>query len=293
MMDFLAQFVQLPLWLVYLIASFLFGALLASVIIIRGRAFLTRYRETFTESAGSNLGDMFVFVNPQNLFMYNLIALVVLPALAWLLTFHVLATIVTFIIVLFVPSLLYKAAKKQRLRRIETQLPDGLLMMSGSMKAGASLAIAMEGTVKEAQPPLSQEFELFIREQRLGVDFEQSLSSLESRIPLPDFGIFIAALRINREIGGNLAETLETLAETFRRKITMEGKIESLTAQGRLQGIVMSCLPLFLIGALMFVEPEATGKLFTTKIGWIWLGVISVMEVLGFLVIRKVTTIDV
>ena len=172
-------------------------------------------------------------------------------------------------------------------------MPDALLMVSGAMRAGASLSIALEGLVKEQPPPISQEFELYLKEQRLGVEFEQSLRSMEARNPMPDFRMLVTALRINREVGGNLAETMETLGDTLRRKSMMEGKIESLTAQGKLQGIVMTGLPILLGCLLNFMEPEAMSKLWTTPIGWALLVVIVIMESMGYFLIKKITTIDV
>ena len=101
------------------------------------------------------------------------------------------------------------------------------------------------------------------------------------------------ALRINREVGGNLAETVESLADTLRRKSTMEGKIRSLTAQGKLQGIVMTGLPILLGVLLNFLEPEAMAKLWSTGVGWMVLTVIVVMELMGYAMIKKITSIDV
>ena len=103
----------------------------------------------------------------------------------------------------------------------------------------------------------------------------------------------VTALRINREVGGNLAETMESLGETLRRKAMMEGKIESLTAQGKLQGIVMTGLPILLGTLLNFIEPEAMSKLWTTTVGYIVLAIIIMMEVMGYLMIKKITSIDV
>ena len=102
-----------------------------------------------------------------------------------------------------------------------------------------------------------------------------------------------SALRINREIGGNLAEILDSLANTLLRKHQMEGKIDSLTAQGRLQGIVMTGLPVLLGVLLYFMEPEAMEKLWTTTIGYAVLAVIIIMESMGYVMIRKITNIDV
>ena len=132
-----------------------------------------------------------------------------------------------------------------------------------------------------------------MRQTRIGVDMETGLSNMEKRLPIPDFIVVVSAIKISREVGGNLIEVMETLADTLRRKASMEGKIESLTSQGRLQGKVMTGLPILLGVVLMQIEPEAMSKLFTTPIGWGTLAVILVMEFLGYMTIQKITSIDV
>lgn len=251
------------------------------------------YKETFTESASANAADMFMFVDATRLFYINLIAIVVIPLLIWLLIGDLLTAFAVFILLAVLPGIMYTRIRKKRLKKFEEQLPDGLMMLSGAMRAGASLNIALEGLVKEQPAPLGQEFELFMREQRLGTDFEKSLDHMEKRLPIPDFAMLTSALRINREIGGNLAEIIESLADTLRRKQQMEGKIESLTAQGKLQGIVMTGLPILLGVLLYFLEPESMEKLWTTTIGYGVLAVIFFMETLGYVMIRKITSIDV
>ncbi|MDZ7736798.1 MAG: type II secretion system F family protein [Gammaproteobacteria bacterium] len=98
-----------------------------------------------------------------------------------------------FVALIVIPTTIYGVMRRKRLKRFEEQLPDGLGMLSGAMRAGASLNIAMEGLVKEQSPPLSQEFELFMREQRIGVDFEDSLEHMEKRLPIQDFMMVCAA----------------------------------------------------------------------------------------------------
>jgi len=269
------------------------AALLWFVISQKSEKFLDNYRETFTSTASSNMADMFLFVDPNQLFIINIIAIVVFPTLVWLVTRDIPATLAMFAIIILMPALIYRSIRKKRLQRFEAQLPDGLAMISGAMRAGASLSIALESLVKEQPPPLSQEFELFLKQQRLGVDFEDSLKKMEKRNPIPDFSMLVTALLINREVGGNLAETMESLGETLRRKAMMEGKIQSLTAQGKLQGIVMTGLPVLLGVLLNFMEPEAMSKLWTTTVGWIVMAVIIFMELLGYFMIRKITSIDV
>tara|TARA_Y100001935_G_scaffold255643_1_gene270411 strand:- start:13782 stop:14669 length:888 start_codon:yes stop_codon:yes gene_type:complete len=260
--------------------------------VINGRKFYGEYEEVFKDTATTNMEDMFLFFDPQRLFMFNVIALIIIPTITFIL-FGSISALVVFFILLVGPFQIYKGMRKRRLKAFERQLPEALTMVSGSLAAGASLNMAMEALIKDQPAPLSQEFMLFIREQRIGVEFEHSLREMERRLPIPDFIMFTAALRISREIGGNLGETLDTLAETLRRKATMEGKIESLTAQGRMQGYVMTALPIFLGIILYFLEPEAMGMLFTTPAGWGTVTLIFVMEVIGYVFIKKVTNINV
>lgn len=276
-----------------LILVFLMVSLLWFVLAKKVQTSMENYKKTFTSTASSNMSDMFMSVDPNQLFIINLCAIVILPTLVWLITRDVTSTVVMLVLIISLPPFFYRSMRKKRLKRFEQQLPDGLTMISGAMRAGASLNIALESLVKEQPAPLSQEFELFLKEQRLGVDFEISLKAMEKRIPLQDFNMLVTALLINREVGGNLAETMETLGDTLRKKEMMEGKIDGLTAQGKLQGIVMTGLPIFLGVLLNFMEPEAMSKLWTTTIGWIVLIIIIVMEACGYFIINKITSIDV
>lgn len=280
------------LWLILLVG------LLAAFAIIwlvmqAAHVVLARQKSELETSTKTTLADMFIFLDPTQIFYYNVAALIVLPTLVWLLTDNPVFVTGTAVATLIMPKYYIKRLSARRLKRFEEQIPDALLMVSGAMKAGASLNVAMESMVKEQKPPLSQEFELMLREQRLGVDFDTALVNMEKRNPIQDFSLVVSALRISREVGGNLAEILESLATTLREKATMEGKIKSLTAQGKMQGIIMSGLPVLMIVALNYIEPKAMGTMFTTLFGWATLTVIIIMIAIGYVFIRKITTIDV
>ena len=292
-METLLNLAGASLYILIIGAVFLSATLLAYAILNRGTAFMASYKDTFTETASANMADMFMFVDATRLFYINLLAIFIVPLLIGAVLGDWLTAGTVFAMLAILPGLVYRRMRKKRLKKFEEQLPDGLLMLTGAMRAGASLNIALEGLVKEQSPPLNQEFELFMREQRIGTDFEKSLSHMEKRLPIQDFAMLTSALRINREIGGNLAEILESLAETLRRKHQMEGKIDSLTAQGKLQGIVMTGLPVLLGVLLYFLEPEAMSKLWTTTVGYVVLAVIFIMEFMGYTMIRKITSIDV
>ncbi|ACD21169.1 type II secretion system F family protein [Paraburkholderia phytofirmans] len=241
----------------------------------------------------SSLADAFVFVNRQRAAAWSMVFMIGLPIIAFLLTGSILIALLAVPIAMTLPKKYLARMRKKRIGTLEKQLPDALLMMSGALRAGASFPSALEAVVHETTPPISQEFDLLMREIRLGIDMDIAMRNVEKRIPIPDFLMMTAAVTIAREVGGNLAEALESVARTLREKLQMEGKIKALTSQGRMQGIVMTCLPLFLMLVLRFMEPKAMAPLFTEPVGWATLAVIGVMEFLGYVSISKITNIDV
>jgi len=254
---------------------------------------LRRQRDTIRQEAATSLQDMFIFVDPTKMFYWNVGALFLLPPLLWLMFGNPVIPAATAVAMIVLPKWLVGFLRKRRYTAFERQLPDAMLMVSGSMRAGAGLNVALESMVAEARPPVSQEFDLLLREVRVGVDFDTALKNMEARLPIQDFVMVVSAMRISREVGGNLADILESIADTLRKKHVMEGKIASLTAQGKIQGVVMTSLPLFLMLVLWKMEPEAMDPLFNTWMGWAVLAVIAVMEGLGYFFIRKIVNIDV
>ncbi len=254
---------------------------------------LAYYKEVFSEVTTSKFSELFLFVDVSRYFYFYIAVVLIVPVIIVGLFGDKLIALCSFLLLIFSPYFILKILIKQRLKKFERQLPDALIMLSGSLRAGASFSIALDGLIKESPAPLSQEFSLLVRERMLGVDMDTTLENMERRVPLEDLSMCLSAIRISREVGGDLAATLEALADTLRRKLTMEGKIASLTAQGKLQGIVMSCLPLFLMLVLLKLEPDTMKLMFTTKIGWLVLLMIFAMQILGFLSIRKITEINV
>lgn len=269
------------------------AALLINLAIYQFRNILGARKAQIQGVAEISLAEMFIFVDPKKLWTMTLVMSFILPLMVYAYAESTFMAILAIIISLLLPSKVVSFLKKKRHDKFEKQLPEALLMLSGAMRAGASFTIALESMVKEQKPPISQEFDLLVREQRMGIDFDTALKHMESRMPTADFMMVVSAMRISREVGGNLAEILDSLAHTLRRKSEMEAKIEGLTAQGRLQGIVMSSLPLLLLFALTKLEPEAMKPLLTEWYGWVTLAVIAFGEWLGYMVIKKIVNIDV
>jgi tight adherence protein B len=258
-----------------------------------GSAALAQRTQRAAREVEQSLADAFVFVSRQRVVGWTLLAIVLLPCGAFLLSGSMLVALAAVPVALTVPRRYLAQMRRKRIATLERQLPDALLMMAAALRAGASFPAALESTVQETLPPISQEFELLMREIRLGIDLDVAMRNVEQRIPVPDFLMVTAAVTITREVGGNLAEALESVARTLRDKLQMEGKIRALTSQGRMQGIVMTCLPLVLMLVLRLLEPVAMAPLFSEPVGWGTLAVIAVLEWLGYQSISRITNIDV
>ena len=251
------------------------------------------YRRHFTNHARGRLEEAFLFVDPHKLFVASLVGTFVLPPLLWLLTGAVVLAVLVGALAIALPRIALGVINRRRRRKLVLQLPDVLLMLGSSLRAGTSLQIAMDIAIRETPAPLSQELGVVVREQRLGLALEDALESMATRLKLEEVDLVVAAMTIARDVGGNLAETLDQLAHTLRSKATMEGKIHALTSQGKLQGLIVGLLPIFLMVALSFMQHDAMQSLFHTWIGWGVLAVVGILEMIGFAMIRKIVAIDV
>lgn len=269
------------------------AAALAAAALAAGAGILADYRARFTRDARFRLGELFLFVDPGRLFALNLLVLISVGLLAGILSGQPLLGIGSALAAAALPQLTLGWLRRRRLRQIEAQLADALQIVAGALRAGVSLPAALQQLVREGRAPLAQEFDLLLREHRLGVRLDSALEHLAERVPLQAMTLVVAAMRTAIETGGSLAEALERVAIAVRSQLAVEGKVRALTAQGKLQAIVVGALPLLLLLVLDRMEPEAMHLLWTTQMGWATLTVIALLEFFGVLLIRRVVAIDI
>ncbi len=264
-----------------------------NVLVGGGAVAARRYRLRFTGRVERRLNDMLLFVDAGRLFAVNLLVVALVFVLAWFVTGSVLVGVAALFALGALPNWLLAHFGRRRRLRFSEQLPDVLMLVAGALRAGASLALALRQMAIEIAAPAGQEFDLVLREQRLGSSLDQSLAGLERRMGGDELRLFTAAIRIAGESGGNLAETLERLADAIRKRLEIEAKIRALTSQGRLQGWIMALLPILVGAALFAIEPEAMEPLLVTWQGWIVVAVLLVLELVGLAMIRRIMDIDV
>ncbi|RME29052.1 MAG: secretion system protein F [Deltaproteobacteria bacterium] len=274
--------------IVVMAAVFMFSLLVLSIL---RRAFDT-YQERYVVSSVGELSNMFLFIDGRQLLILS-ICLTGLLVLVGLFFFGTFFTLLLGIGGFFLPNLVVKWFRKRRVKKFNVQLVDSLTALSNAFKAGLTFPQAMEHVAQDAEPPLSQEFMLFVREIKLGVPMDEALEAMAERVGCEDLDLVVTSTIISRQLGGNMAEMFDTIAATIRERFRLEGKIDALTSQGRMQGWVVSMLPIALGLVLNYMRPDLMEPMFETFFGYAVIGMIIIMELLGMWLIRKIVNINV
>lgn len=169
-----------------------------------------------------------------------------------------------------IPRFYVRTMAKKRMQSFDAQLSDTLNLWVNALRSGYSVLQAMEAIATELPAPVSVEFERVVQEVRLGLSVEQALANMYRRVPSEDLDLVITAVNIQREVGGNLAEVLDTISYTIRERVRIKGEIRTLTAQGRVSGWIISLLPIVLGFVLYLINPEYVSELWVKEDPWVW-----------------------
>ena len=284
----------------------LYGLCFAGLAYIIGEAVregMAGYASTYAAETAREFEDIFLFIPAQRLADIARLSAVALFLLCFFLLgdfngpggyfrggfFGVLAALAA----LSAPRAILRILRQRRLQRFNDQLLDSLLSMSNSLRAGYSIMQAFEAVVRERRNPISMEFGLFLQQIRLGVRFEDALKQMEQRMNSEDLTLMVVSIETARQTGGNLTEVFEKIGATIRERMRIQGRISSLTAQGRLQGIIVGAMPFILMVVLTLMDPVMMSNFFHARIGVIIIGTVVVFVTVGALVIRKIIRIEV
>jgi len=196
----------------------------------------------------------------------------------------------------FVPRMYVKSQEKGRLKRFNNQLSDMLNLTVNGLRAGFSTLQALEAVSRELPPPINEEFHRVVQEMQLGIPMEEALDHLLRRINSDDLDLVITAINVQREVGGNLAEILDSISFTIRERVRIKGEIAALTAQGRATAWVISAMPVILMGLLFLINREYIMQFFnpeTRSCGIPLIVLAGIMVVTGFIATQKIVDIDI
>ena len=203
---------------------------------------------------------------------------------------YLLALLVA-LVLLAIPFVYLVVLKRRRLDKFTEQLPDVLTMIARSLRAGHSLSSAIELVGNEMPEPSGGLFKTAFEHQKLGLPVTDTLANMTLRMDSLDLRFFVVVISINSEVGGNLSEILDKLAETIRERLKIRRQVQVYTAQGRMSGYLLAALPIVTFIVLNFMMPGYEDVLTKEKPGQYILAVAAVMQIIGFLIIRKIINI--
>jgi tight adherence protein B len=258
--------------------------------------FLQRYvkaQKSRFEKVGSKLDEMFIFKERQRLLKVFTIIPLSLGLLGFLMLQNPIGLIAGVALGLLLPPIIIKNMSSRRRNKFQGQLVDALMILSGSLKAGMSLNQALEVLVEEMPAPISDEFSLVIKENKMGISMEDCLAHLKQRISVDDLELITVAIGIIRETGGDLTEVFDNLVFTIREKQKLANRVRALTVQGRLQGYIMMLLPIAFSIFIYFINPSNFKVLLEDKLGQMLLTWAVISEGIGVILIKKFSKVEV
>jgi tight adherence protein B len=276
----------------------------ATLVIVEFTTFVSaRYKERYIRETAVELDDVLLQMPAGRIFDLT-IALSGLSAFISLIVFGMSSTTwswpkaafvatIAAIVTFPAPRLYLKFLGKRRIEKFNEQLEDALNSMSSALKAGFSINQAIEVIASENRNPISVEFRLLLQEIRLGVPLEQALENMVKRLGSDDFELVATAILTARQTGGELTVIFERLAGMIRERMRISGKLRALTAQGRLQSYVVGAMPFLLMIVMNYIAPDMMGAFFNSMAGILLILGAVMLVVMGFLVIRKITNIDI
>ncbi|MCH8502076.1 MAG: type II secretion system F family protein [Aliidiomarina sp.] len=278
------------------LVSLAVGVSVTCVLIILGLAMkrvVNAYRQHYEQQWQSNLTALFLFIPIRGLLAIWLFFIALVLVISVLLLTSIWSMIVALAIAVVIPWRGYRYLRQQRYEWIHKQLPGMLTLLATTLRSGGTLTQGLRFASSELDPPLQQELSVISRQIRLGRTLDDVFSMFVEHYPSDDSRRIQLAFEHGQSLGGKQAVLLESLAQTLRRKQQLQQRIKSLSAQGRLQGKVMTALPLFLLAVLYLIEKQAIEQLSRHPIGWTLASVMLVMLLAGHWLMQRLLKIDV
>lgn len=197
------------------------------------------------------------------------------------------------VLALMAPAKLLEVLRERRRRKFNVQLVEALGSMSNALRAGFSINQAFETVVQNGEKPISQEFGVLLQQMRVGMSFYDALQSLDRRVGSDDLTLVVTAIDIARRTGGNLTEIFDKISLTIRERMRIERRVQTLTAQGRLQGMIVAAMPVLLAVAMTMIKPALMIPFFKSVNGMLAIGATALLITIGWIVISKIIKIDV
>jgi len=256
-------------------------------------AAMDRWQRKRMDKITPKLNSMFLDIALNKLLLIDVLSPLVSGLLGFFITSNILVAAAAAVAGLAIPILIVKRLEAMRRQKFASQLVDGLMILSSSLKAGLSLLQAFEELAQEMPNPISQEFGLVIRQMQMGVSLEEAITKLKVRMRLDELDMVVTAMLVARETGGDLTQTFSRVIYTIQERNKLIGRVQALCVQANMQGIIMSLLPI-LFGIFVYkVNPGFFDVFLKDNLGRGLMIYAIISEILGIIFIRKLSKVDI
>ncbi|MFC1754710.1 type II secretion system F family protein [Thermoproteota archaeon] len=243
-----------------------------------------------------NLKDMMLFIDPKRLLLLNLVCPIACCVIFSIVGFKfgsvLIGMLVGLTIGLLIPGIVIKNMVSMRKNKFRVQISDGLMILSSCLKGGLSLLQAIEAVVEELPPPINQEFGLILRENKMGMSLEESFEKLNRRLPSEELNLLTTSILVARETGGDITQLFGTLINTIRAKAKITDSVATLSMQGKIQGVIMSLLPIGFTIMVYSTNPNYFDVMLSQPIGRMLLIYAVVSEIIGIFLIKAFSKVS-
>jgi tight adherence protein B len=257
--------------------------------------FKVKFSQLKTEFVGQTVKDLdllYLEMEAEKFWIFTLLSMVAVGTIGLVLNVNIVMMIALIAIAFAIPRTLILLLRKRRMAKFNEQLVEGVDLIANSLRIGFNLHQSMKMVANEMPPPISQEFNLVLRENRLGIPLHKALEKLNQRLKSEDLNVVVTAVNIAQTVGGDLSEIFSRITQTIRARNMSHRRMVSLTTQGKLQGLILSILP-FVIFIILYVwDKTYLSPLFTTKEGWTILTMVVALEATGIFFIMRIVNLD-
>jgi tight adherence protein B len=251
-----------------------------------------RFERRYLERVHRELDSIYSRTSPKRFFYIHMAVLGSVFTLVSM-TVGIFNGLLFSVLVGVVPWAMLSRAKRIRTARFEEMLPDSLISLASSLRAGLTLPQAMGILVDNIGPPISEEFGLLLKEHRLGLTLDESMNNMGERVRSKNLDLVITSIQVARVAGGNMPQVFDDTATAIREITRLESKIATMTSQGKMQAWVLGSLPVGMGAIIYRIDPTMIAPLWEEPLGWIILFFITIMEIVGIFMIRKIVAVDV
>ena len=254
---------------------------------------VSRYESRKVKESAKRLNNMFLWIPRKKILFFHLLTPLALGGIGFLITREMFVALIAVAFGLALPTLILKRWDVNRRNKFQAQLVDGLMILSSSLKGGLSLLQSIESVVEEMPAPISQEFALVLRQNRVGIPLDECLENLNRRMHSDELNLIVTAIFVAHETGGDLPRIFTQLTNSIKEKGKILDKVKTLTVQAKLQGAIMCLLPVGFAVLIYTLNPNFFDNMLQSQIGRALLGYALVSQIIGIFLIMKLSKIEV